>query len=102
MRIANAVDAARLNLWPNGLLGRQTTRQFTQTGASIFCPSVHVSRQKRLLEASEFPVSYERAVPFCIFLKSTKKFILDAQSTFSPNLIGVPFAQSKFSLMNTG
>lgn len=64
--------------------------------------AVHVSRQKQLLEASEFPVSYERAVPFCIFLKSIRKFILDAQSTFSPNLIGVPFAQSKFSLMNTG
>lgn len=103
MRIANAVDAARLNLLSNGLLGRQTTRQFTQTGARVFCPSLSMSRAgKRLLEASDFHVSYERAVPFCIFLKSMKKFILDAQSTFSPNLIGVPFAQSKFSLMNTG
>lgn len=68
-----------------------------------FRRSLSMSRaRRRLLELSDFHVSYERAVPFCIFLKSMKKFILDAQSTFSPNLIGVPLAQSKFSLMNTG
>ncbi len=103
MRIANAVDAARLNLLPNGLLGRQTTRRFAQPQARASGPSLSISRaRKRLLEASNFHVSYERAVPFCIFLKSMKKLILDAQSTFSPNFIGVPLAQSKFSLMNTG
>lgn len=68
-----------------------------------FRPMLSMSRaRRRLLKLSDFHVSYERPVPFCIFLKSMKKLILDAQSTFSPNFIGVPLAQSKFSLMNTG
>lgn len=99
MRIANAVDAARLDLLPSDLLCRQSC----QFAPRAFRPLLTMSRARRwLLELSDFHVSYERAVPFCIFLKSMKKFILDAQSTFSPNLIGVPLAQSKFSLMNTG
>lgn len=102
MRIANAVDAARFDLLPAICYAGKAVSSL-KNAPRAFRPSLSMSRaRRRLLELSDFHVSYERAVPFCIFLKSMKKFILDAQSTFSPNLIGVPLAQSKFSLMNTG
>lgn len=54
MRIANAVDAARLDLLPSDLLRRQSC-QFAQKRTASFSPfAVHVAGQKAVAGAVRF------------------------------------------------